>query len=319
MHDRTAIQSNKQVTTTSKTSLDSCPECDGQLDLTGHEVACDECGLVVEADKIDHGPDWRDFDNQSEKRAATVDRHRRHDKGLGSQINYSSKAEEPMSSAQRRQFARLRTWHKRARVGSKAERNQIQGFTEIKRIATSSGLPKHVESQACQLFKTAQKEGLLRGRTIEGFSGASLYAAARINEVPRGIDAIVELSKVPKDRVQNAYSTLNQELNLPVPPAVPRDYLGQFISDSELGPPERQRAATLLEAVAETGICQGRNPRGVAAGAMYLAACVENGGTMYCTGATQEDIATIAGVSAPTVRATRDAIVNELGEQIPWI
>ena len=319
MHDRTAIQSNKQVTTTSKTSLDSCPECNGQLDLTGHEVACDECGLVLEADKIDHGPDWRDFNNQSGKRAATVDRHRRHDKGLGSQINYSSGTEGRMSSAQRRQFARLRTWHKRARVESKAERNQIRGFTEIRRIATSSGLPKHVESQACQLFKTAQKEGLLRGRTIEGFSGASLYAAARINEVPRGINTVVELSKVSKDKVQNAYSTLNRELNLPVPPAVPRDYLGQFISESELGTPERQRATTLLEAVAERDICQGRNPRGVAAGAIYHAACVENGGTMYCTEVTQEDIATIADVSTHTVRTARDAIVDELSEKIAWV
>jgi len=224
-----------------------------------------------------------------------------------------------MSSGRRRQFARLRTWHRRARVESKAERNQIQGFSEIKRIATSSGLPKHVESQACQLFRTAQREELLFGRTIEGFSGASLYAAARINKVPRGIDTIVKLSKVPKRRVQNAYKTLNRELNLPVPPAVPRDYLGQFISETELGPPERQRAATLLEAVAETGLCQGRNPRGVAAGAIYLAACVENGGSKYYTEVTQEDIATVADISTPTIRATRDTIVDELGEKIPWI
>jgi len=116
----------------------------------------------------------------------------------------------------------------------------------------------------------------------------------------------------------NAYNTLNQKLDIPIPPADPRSYLNQFISDIELDNPKRKRAATVLEAVAEEGICQGRNPRGVAAGAIYLA-CMESDRNAYCPGTTQADIADTAGVSTVTLRNARNAIVDGLNDRIAWM
>ncbi|MFB6232912.1 MAG: TFIIB-type zinc ribbon-containing protein, partial [Haloarculaceae archaeon] len=41
-----------------------CPECGGNLasDAEHGETVCEECGLVVEEDEIDPGPEWRAFD-----------------------------------------------------------------------------------------------------------------------------------------------------------------------------------------------------------------------------------------------------------------
>ena len=53
---------------TQKTSTDrevlECPECGGKLitDEERGETVCSECGLVVEEDEIDHGPEWRAFE-----------------------------------------------------------------------------------------------------------------------------------------------------------------------------------------------------------------------------------------------------------------
>ncbi|EMA50061.1 TFIIB-type zinc ribbon-containing protein, partial [Halococcus salifodinae] len=42
-----------------------CPECSGRLvsDTEHGETVCTDCGLVVEADEIDRGPEWRAFDS----------------------------------------------------------------------------------------------------------------------------------------------------------------------------------------------------------------------------------------------------------------
>ena len=51
-----------------------CPECGGTLvtDEEHGETACSDCGLVVEEDGIDHGPEWRAFDSRERDRKARV-------------------------------------------------------------------------------------------------------------------------------------------------------------------------------------------------------------------------------------------------------
>ncbi|MUV89901.1 transcription initiation factor IIB 2, partial [Halapricum sp. CBA1109] len=48
-----------------------CPECRGALvtDAEHGETVCENCGLVVEEDGIDHGPEWRAFDAAEKDRS----------------------------------------------------------------------------------------------------------------------------------------------------------------------------------------------------------------------------------------------------------
>ncbi|KAB7512593.1 TFIIB-type zinc ribbon-containing protein, partial [Halosegnis rubeus] len=41
----------------------TCPECGGSLatDTEHGETVCEDCGLVIEEDSIDRGPEWRAF------------------------------------------------------------------------------------------------------------------------------------------------------------------------------------------------------------------------------------------------------------------
>jgi len=53
----------------------TCPKC-GNAHLTKDysraEIVCEKCGLVIDADIIDQGPEWRAFDNeQHEKKLRT--------------------------------------------------------------------------------------------------------------------------------------------------------------------------------------------------------------------------------------------------------
>jgi len=58
----------------------TCPECEGNLitDTEHGETVCSECGLVVEQDSVDRGPEWRAFDSSerdSKSRGGPDDEH----------------------------------------------------------------------------------------------------------------------------------------------------------------------------------------------------------------------------------------------------
>jgi hypothetical protein len=93
----------------------------------------------------------------------------------------------------------------------------------------------------------------------------------RLNEQPRSIAEIATVSKVAARRIKNCYRVLNRELDLPVPPASPRDYLPQIASAVDADRDTKRRARELLESADQTHIADGCNPRGAAAGALYLA------------------------------------------------
>jgi transcription initiation factor TFIIB len=245
-----------------------------------HETVCTDCELVIDEEQIDHGPEWRDFDTDpgTSERAAPVTPTTRQDKVLGTTISHIRDGTgRQLSGKKRRHLSRLRTWHSRARVGSKQDRNQINGLTDNKRITNALRLPEHVMKQDCVLFKTGQDNDLLLGRSIEGFFTAALYAAARLNKTPQSIGNFANVSKVDHNRVTDSYSVLNRELALPIPPSLPIEYLPQLVSTIDVPPRVEQEAADLLEDLEADRLCQGRKPVGVAAAAIYHTARDEPG------------------------------------------
>ncbi|MDD1651654.1 MAG: transcription initiation factor IIB, partial [Methanomicrobiales archaeon] len=65
-----------------------CPECGGRQlvhDYERAELVCQNCGLVIDEDFIDRGPEWRAFDNDQRIKRSRVGAPMTftiHDKGL---------------------------------------------------------------------------------------------------------------------------------------------------------------------------------------------------------------------------------------------
>lgn len=274
----------------------NCPECDGRLNAHGDETVCGECGLVVAEDRIDHGPEWRSFaddDTNPERTGAPLTRSR-HDRGLSTEIGRSTR----LKGRKRRQMARLRRQHNRARISSKRDRNQIYAFTEIRRLVSTLSLPEQVRDHACSLVRSAQKEDIVRGRSLEGFAAASVYAACRVAGVSRTIDEVTEVARADADEQQAAYDALNRELGLPVGPIDPVEYIPRFASKLDVDSAVECRARALAEEAHDAGITTGRNPSGVAAACLYTAARDTD------SQLTQQETADVAGVTPVTLRNT---------------
>jgi transcription initiation factor TFIIB len=177
----------------STTATTGCPECNGRLDESGDETHCTDCGLVVREDRIDRGPEWRSFaeeDTNPERTGAPLTRSR-HGRGLATEIgNHSDTLR--LKGRKRRKVARLRRQHSRTQIRSKAERNQVYVYTEIRRTVDHLGLPESVRDSACRLFESAQNEDLVRGRSLEGFAAATIYAVCRTRRISRSVQEVID-------------------------------------------------------------------------------------------------------------------------------
>ncbi|SDR42309.1 transcription initiation factor IIB [Natronobacterium texcoconense] len=292
------VESNEETS-----EREQCPECDGRLisDTEHAETVCADCGLVVDEGEIDRGPEWRAFDaaeKDEKSRVGAPTTNMMHDQGLSTNIGWQDKDAygRSLSSRQRQKMQRLRTWNERFRTRDSKERNLKQALGEIDRMASALGLPDNVRETASVIYRRALEEDLLPGRSIEGVSTASLYAAARQAGTPRSLDEISAVSRVEKDEIARTYRYVIRELGLEVQPADPESYVPRFASDLDLPDETERRARQLLKTAKDAEIHSGKSPVGLAAAAVYAAALLTN------EKVTQNDVSEVASISEVTIR-----------------
>ena len=281
----------------------SCPDCGGSLttDTARGETVCSECGLVVEDDVIDHGPEWRAFDSaerDQKSRVGAPTTKMMHDDGLSTNIGWQDRDANgnALSSNQREKMQRLRTWNERFRTRDHSERNLKQALGEIDRMGSALGVPESAREMASVIYRRALDEGLLPGRSIEGIATAALYAAIRQTNLPQTIGDMVVVSRVDEQEFTRAYRYINRELALQIGPPDPVDYLTKFVSAVDASDELARRARELLETGKEANVHSGKSPVGLAAAAIYAAGLLVN------EELTQETVSAATDVSTVTIR-----------------
>jgi transcription initiation factor TFIIB len=280
-----------------------CPECGGDLEVDEErgETVCSECGLVVEEDEIDRGPEWRAFDaaeKDEKSRVGAPTTQMMHDKGLSTNIGWQDKDAygRQLSSRQRQKMQRLRTWNERFRTTSSRDRNLKQALGEIERMASALGLPQNIRETASVIYRRALQADLLPGRSIEGVATAALYAAARQANAPRSLDEVAMVSRVDRSEIARTYRYIVRELKLEIEPADPESYVPRFISELGLSEEVGYHARELLTSAKEAGIHSGKSPVGLAAAAVYAGSLLAN------ERVTQDAVSDVANISEVTIR-----------------
>lgn len=280
-------------------SADTCPECTGLLVIEGGEISCRECGLVVDEQRFDHGPEWTSFadDETDSERVGAPLTPARHDRGLSTEIGYGIDARgNSLSSRKRRQLARLRREHTRARWQTKVEQNLAHAFGEIARMTSALDLPKGVREEASTIYRSAQSADLIRGRSIETIAAGSVYAACRCRGSPRSLDEVSEVARCVRHEVELGYRVLNAELELDAQIVRVTNRIPRLAAVCEAPDPVQHRALELADLAEDSGLDNGRHPGGVAAACLYLA------GREFEFEYTQAEIARLAGVTPMTLR-----------------
>ena len=280
-------------------SADTCPECTGTLVTEGGEISCIECGLVIDERRFDHGPEWTSFagDETNSERVGAPLTPARHDRGLSTEIGYGIDARgDSLPSKKRRQLARLRREHTRARWRSTSERNLAHAFGEITRMTSALNLPKGVREEASSIHRAAQAADLIRGRSVETMASGSVYAACRCRGYPRSFEETAEVARCDRHGVELGYRVLNASLGLDAQVVRVTGRIPRLAAACEASDRVQHRALELAELAEETGLANGRNPAGVAAACLYLA------GREFGVDYTQAELGQLAKVTPMTLR-----------------
>lgn len=295
-------------------TVNKCPSC-GSTDLLFDnergELVCNNCGLVIEENATDTGPEWRAFDaDQRNARARTGApiKYTKPNRGLVTEIDLYNKDIRGVRIPSKRQaqLYRMRKWHKRASIASSSERNYLIALPELNRVSSYLGLPENIRESAALLYRKCVQGNLIRGRPIETVVQAVIYASCRQAGMPRTLDEISNISGLPKKEIGRAYRVISHELNLKIPLTDPIAYVPRYVNALKLSGEAQESAVQLLKNAMKKGLVSGRSPTGVSAAAVYIA------GALAGERRTQKEVADVAGVTEVTIRNR----YRELKEQL---
>jgi len=257
----------------------TCPECDSPI-TTNHtrgDRTCEECGLVIEEEPIDHGPEWRAYNSterQNKSRVGPARTELRHDRGMSTTIDWKDQDAygNQLSASKRAQMHRLRTWDKRSKQDS-GDRGIAFANGEIMRMGSALGVPKSIRETAGALYRECQEDGLIPGRSIEAMASAVLYIALRVHDEPRSLDEIAQVSRVQRRPISRAHRYIVRELDIPLKPTNPKKYIPRF-ADAIGVPQEILRTAEHFIEEIPGHHMSGCDPTVLAGAALYSAAIV---------------------------------------------
>jgi len=315
----TQVNITKEVSKTNQRLADKCPECESKNlvhDYDSGETICGDCGLVLYEQMLDKGPEWRAFTLQekaSRSRVGTPTSYSIHDKGLSTTISQVDRdafgRKLPLST--RLQMWRLRKWQIRSRVHSSIDRNLAQAMAELERLSSKVNVSPPIKEKAAVIYRKALDKALVRGRSINSIAAAALYAACRKSGIPRTLSEIAKASLVDRKDVARCYRLLVQELDVHMPITDPLAYVSKIAEKNGVSGKTQGAAIAILREAKRKRVVAGKDPKGMAAAALYIA-CIQHNEKII-----QRDIAEAAGVTEVTIRNRYKALKRQLNIEIP--
>lgn len=276
------------------------------------DLVCGNCGLVLGDRVVDTRSEWRTFANDEGDDPSRV----------GAATNSLLDGMEQLDTLISDRDGRTGMARDLQRIASKsaagkAERNLLTAFHQISNMCDSYSLPRNISDTAKQLYKRADDEKLLRGKSVDAIIAACIFIACRQAHVPRTFREICQLTSVPKKTIGQCYKTLEQAFSL-TPGAAPtgpnanntvnqsmagsapgtsaEDLLVRYCNHLELPVPIQRACSEITAEARNLAIADGRSPVSIAGGAIYF--------TSYLFGVpkTAKEVSAVAGVSESTIK-----------------
>ena len=278
-----------------------CPKCGGTQiirDVEAGEEVCSQCGLVI-SEIVDSGAEWRafEFSEIGRSRAGQALTPSLWDQGMSTSFNcLRDGTGKPLKLDAIDKMHRLRKYDNRSKVNDTQARNLSIAMAELSRLSTAIHLPENARNNAALLYRKALNKDMIRGRSIDSFVAACVYAACRMQGIPRPLKAIAGESHREVGDVARTYRLLLTELGIKMPVNESEKFVPSIASKLSLKRVTEQQAVEILREAKARQELSGKDPRGLAAAALYLA-CLRNREKR-----TQKEVAEAAGTTEVTLR-----------------
>lgn len=257
----------------------TCPLCSGDDSVTDYDTGeeiCINCGCVINDHVMMKGITAIDYDFKAPtlnlKHHGLPQRHSIYDYGMNTFMTGKIDGMgAPIKPETMKNMRRLQKRDNQSKTNESVARNLSVAMSELDRMSTTLNIPDHIKERAAVIYRRALKKDLIRGRSIDAFVAAALYAACRMNAIPRPLKNVASESKRTYKEVSMTYRMLMVELNLKPPIDKPLKYVPELAHNLNIPRPTEMRAISLLMDANREKALVGKDPRGVAAAALYLA------------------------------------------------
>jgi transcription initiation factor TFIIB len=191
------------------------------------------------------------------------------------------------------------------------ERNYWEARPKLNALGLKLNIPDYIMETAWKIYSEVAKQKLTMGRSIDAFTTACVYAAIRIHDFPRLLEEIVDVALLPLRSVHRSLGLVVRMvlpvLSLKYKPVSPEPLVFRFGNDLNLSITTQKTASELLKKSLHKGLKKmGKDPKGLAAAALYIAAKAQN------ERKTQTEIADIAKITEVTLRTRAKQIKSYL-------
>ncbi|MFX1486930.1 MAG: transcription initiation factor IIB family protein [Promethearchaeota archaeon] len=258
----------------------SCPNCRSHklyVDNQRGEIVCGECGTVVT------------------KRILSAARTYE-----GTRSSYVPRPRTPKSMAAYRKIQRLQKQ-------LQASRTLISTAREVQRITSQLDVPELVKKTAISVGKKAVDKGLARGRSAVDIAAAAVLIAARLHKMPISHKEVTRVSKIPtEEKLGKVYRSVTRALKIRIPVPKSSHFVSQLANKLGLSMKVQTGAYNILKRLEGTNISHGRDPRGIAGAAIYIASIVHG------ERRTQSEVSEATGITEVTLRKRYKELVQKL-------
>ena len=175
----------------------NCPECKSTLvdDMQNGEIICSGCGVVVDDQIADFGPETisSNFEDKMKlARATGQTTYSQHDLGITTEISISAKdfSGKTINHGVANQMNNLRKWQQRVRVSSPRERRLANVLTKMGETCDGLNLSKNVLETASMIYRNLDGHVDVKGKSVVSITAATIYMACKQCDVVRSLEEI---------------------------------------------------------------------------------------------------------------------------------
>jgi transcription initiation factor TFIIB len=290
----------KRINYENNENLNENEKCcnDPSIESREGSLVCINCGLVKGRDIVENERRAFNFE-EIEKRKQTEPRWREFGpRTLLPKTETDSKGH-VLNAKGKTLFSRLSKIQNS--LISSIERNFWEAKPKLNMLASRMNVPVHIKETAWKIYSIVAQKKLTMGRSIEGFVAAALYAAIRVHEFPRLLEEVCDGLMTPRRTVHRSLGIIVKdvlhELDLRYRPITAEQLIFRFGNDLEFPMETQKIALNLLTKASKNGLVRvGKDPKGLAASVLYLAARDTN----YRR--TQSEMSYVAKITEVTLR-----------------
>lgn len=244
-------------------------------DINNGEIVCSSCGMVLKEKTEDRTPNSRIFTTDAfltKTKNGPPIKISKFDMGNSSIISKKNTdaSGNTISTKNKQHFSRLRTWDKRSKKNSR-KANLIKAFTILDSLITKLSLPENVKENSAYIYRKAAERNIIQGHSVRSVMAASVYASCKQLDIPRNLDEIANNANVKRRTLSRTYRLVVKKLEL-TGTTKDIDYVSKVANSVQVSEKIKRLSSQILSDAKKSNIHVGKNPVGLAAGAVYLSA-----------------------------------------------